>query len=81
MSRAVARVDVADESERDVVVLGLEPARAGDAAAHKRKLADDGLRQFKSGEQARHCGGFLSRAQRLPQIRPDMNQVGGLHER
>ncbi len=58
MSRARPRVDVADESERDVVVLGLEPARAGDAAAQKRKLTDDGLWQFKSGEQTRHCGGF-----------------------
>ena len=37
-----ARVDVADESKRDVVVLGLEPARADNAAARERKLANDG---------------------------------------
>jgi hypothetical protein len=50
-----SRIDVADESECDVVVLGLEPARADNAAAHERELADDGLRQFQSAEQARHC--------------------------
>jgi hypothetical protein len=49
-----ARVDIADESERDMIVLGLEPARADDDAAHKRELADDAVRQFKRGEQAGH---------------------------
>ena len=62
-SRASARVDVADESEGDVVVLGLDPARADDPAAGKRELADDDARQFEAGEQARH-GGAPSRASR-----------------
>ena len=55
MSRAARAVDVADELKRDVVVLGLEPARAGNAAACERELTSDGVRQFEAGEQARHC--------------------------
>ena len=58
MSRATRAIDVADESKRDVVVLGLEPARARNSAAQQRKLADDGLRQFERSEQARHCGAY-----------------------
>ena len=41
MSRAARAVDVADESQRDVIILRLEPARADDAAAHERDLAND----------------------------------------
>ena len=50
------RVDIADEAQRDVIVGGLEPARADHAAARQRDLADDGLRQLQSGEQTRHRG-------------------------
>jgi hypothetical protein len=49
-----ARINVANESQRDVIVLGLEPARPDDSAAHERKLTNDGVRQFEAGEQARH---------------------------
>ena len=54
-----ARVNVADEAQRDVVVLGLEPARADDAPARQRHLAHDGFRQFQGGKQARHGRALL----------------------
>ncbi len=47
-------VDVAHEAQGDVVVGGLHPARAGEAAARQRHLAGDALGQLQSGEQARH---------------------------
>src|ERR1700684_1709111 len=50
-----ARIDVANESKRDVVILGLEPARTDDSAAHQRELTHDGVWEFEAGEQARHC--------------------------
>jgi hypothetical protein len=43
-------VDVADEAQRQVVVLGIDPARAGQAAAHHRQRLGDLLRDFKSSE-------------------------------
>ena len=54
MSRA-ARVSMSPMNlKRDVIIVRLEPARADDFAAHQRELTNDGGRQFKAGEQARH---------------------------
>ena len=47
-------VDVADEAQRHVIVLGIDPARAGQAAAqHRERLRDVGG-DFETGEQAGH---------------------------
>src|SRR5271168_5202512 len=66
-----APVNVADESQRDVIVPGLEPARADDAAARERHLAGDAFGQFERGEQTRHDAALLStNGTRSPSPRP-----------
>ena len=49
-----ARIDVADEAQGDVVVRGLHPARAHNAAAREGDLRRDALRNFQSREKTRH---------------------------
>ena len=47
-------VDVADEAQRDVIVLGIDPARARQTAAqHGERLAHVGG-NFETGEEAGH---------------------------
>ena len=47
-------VDVAHEAQRQVVVLGADPAGAGQAAAQKGQPFGDPGGDFHSGEEARH---------------------------
>ena len=50
-------VDVADEAEREVIVLLVDPAGAGEAAAEEGEALPDLGGDFDAGEQARH--GYL----------------------
>ena len=50
-------VDVADEAERQVVVLRVDPAGAGKPAAQKRQALGEFVRDLDPGEQARHRRG------------------------
>ncbi len=47
-------VDIADETQRQMIVFGIDPARAGHAAAQKRQRLLDVGGNFESGEQPRH---------------------------
>src|SRR5829696_7202020 len=47
-------LDIADEPQRDVIVRGLGPARAPNAALHQIKLESDILGNFEAGEKTRH---------------------------
>ena len=47
-------IDVADETQRQVIILGIDPARARQAAAHHGKRLGDMRRNFESSEQAGH---------------------------
>jgi hypothetical protein len=49
-------VDVPDETQRDVVIRRIDPARAPQAAAEQGKRKADLLRKLDGGEQARHAG-------------------------
>ena len=49
-----ALLDVADEAQGDVVVLGLDPAGAGEAAPQHSELLAHRCGDFESGEQAWH---------------------------
>ena len=60
-SSAVRDVDVADEAQRDVIVLRLEPARPDHAAARNSDRRRDSLGQLQSREQPRHYR-FLHKA-------------------
>jgi hypothetical protein len=42
-------VDVADEAQGDVIVLGVDPARAGQPAAVARQLLADRWRDLEAG--------------------------------
>ena len=47
-------IDIADEAQRQVIILRINPARARQSAAqHAKRLPDIG-RDFDSGEKARH---------------------------
>src|SRR5690242_12626110 len=61
----VVQVDVADEAERQVIVLGVDPARARQAAAEERQAVADIARNFDAGEETRH-GVFLLSESRPP---------------
>src|ERR1700683_1331518 len=76
-----ARVDVSNESQRHVIVLGLEPARADDSAAQERELTNDGVRQFEAGEQARHCRAYPRSLKmnwrKRSEVEPEKSSCGG----
>ena len=54
MSRARRVVDVADEAQREVIVLRIDPARTRQPAAHHGKRLGDLRRNFETGEQTWH---------------------------
>ena len=47
-------IDVADEAQRQMIILGIDPARARQPAAHHGKRLGDMRRNLKSSEQAGH---------------------------
>jgi hypothetical protein len=47
-------IDIADEAQRQVLIFGIYPAGAGQAAPHYGKRLGDGRRNFETGEQAGH---------------------------
>jgi len=47
-------VDIADEAEREVIVLGINPARAGEPRAEQRQPRGDALRNLDGGEESGH---------------------------
>ena len=47
-------VDVADEAQRHMIVLGVDPARAGQSAAQNRERLPDVGGNFETGKKARH---------------------------
>src|SRR4051794_31028044 len=47
-------VDIADEAQGDVIIFGIDPACAGEAATQIGKLLADLGRNFQSSEQTRH---------------------------
>jgi hypothetical protein len=56
-------VDVADEPERHVIVLGIDPARTGKPAAQRGERLSNIGGNFETGEDARH-GDFSEGANR-----------------
>ena len=54
MSRAKRVIDVADEAQREVIVLRIDPARTRQPAAHHGKRLGDLRRNFETGEQTWH---------------------------
>ncbi len=81
MSRAVRASISPMNLKRNVVVLGLEPARADDPAAQERELADDHLRQFQAGEQARHRRAYPRSLEmnwrKRSEVEPEKSSCGG----
>ncbi len=55
-------VDVADEAQRQVIVLRIDPARARQAAAQRGERLSDVGRNFHTGEETRHWSHFLNGA-------------------
>jgi hypothetical protein len=47
-------VDVADEAQRQVIILGVDPARPGQAAAHHGERLGNGRWNFQTGKQTGH---------------------------
>ena len=47
-------IDIADEAQRHVIVLCIDPARAGKATAHHAQLTRERLREFETREETRH---------------------------
>src|SRR4029077_4728135 len=47
-------VDVADKAQRQMIVLRIDPAGAGQSAAHHGERLTNRRRDFNSGEQAGH---------------------------
>src|SRR6476659_8161315 len=61
-------VDVADEAQRQVIVFGIDPARARQAAAQRRQCLADSGRDFDAGEKPRHCRSPYCRSARARAI-------------
>ena len=54
-------VDVADESQRQVIISRVDPSRARQSATQGRQRLSDIGRNFDSGKKARHCETLRSR--------------------
>ena len=48
-------IDIADEAQRQMVVFGIDPARARQPAAQQRQRFAQRGRYFQTCEQSRHC--------------------------
>src|SRR5262249_28731092 len=53
-------VDIADEAEREMIVLRIDPACAGEAGTKQRQACGDALRNLDGGEESRHGGRLAS---------------------
>src|SRR5262245_45561035 len=53
-------VDIADEAKREVIILGIDPARATESCAQHRQPRGDALRDLDGGEESGHGGRLTS---------------------